>query len=65
VRPRTDGSGEEGAWEGGLGLIKKSVDRAVNTLETKLMKEISKVNTQNMEAKVRDSALEKEINRSY
>jgi hypothetical protein len=65
VKPRSDGTGEDGAWEGGLGLIKKSVDRSLNNLESKLIKEISKLQTQGMEAKVRDSGLEKEINRTY
>ena len=60
VKPRTDGE-EEGAWEGGLGLIKKSIDRSVGGLKTSVIKEISKLQTQGIEAKVRDSGFDKEL----
>jgi len=65
IRPKSEGSAEDSAWEGGLGHIKKSVDTALATMQTRLVKEMGKVLNQGLEAKVRDSGTEREIRESY
>jgi len=44
VRPQNSGDGDEGTmWEGGLGHIKKSIDRSMMVMQTKVTKEIARL----------------------
>ena len=62
VKPKSDGDDDAAqAWEGGLGLIKKSVDHTVSQLNKSLSRSIDKITVQNLEAKNRDTTLDKEV----
>lgn len=62
VKPKSDGDDDaQQAWEGGLGLIKKSIDHSMNNLNKNLSKSIDKISVQNLEAKTRDTTLDKEV----
>lgn len=66
VKPKSDGDDEnQQAWEGGLGLIKKSVDHSMSVMNKNLSKSIEKVTVQNLEAKTRDTTLDKEVRNQY
>ena len=65
VKPKSDGDDDNSAWEGGLGLIKKSIEHQMQNLNKSLNKNIEKVAVQNLEAKARDSTLEKEVRNQY
>ena len=66
VKPKSDRDDEaQQVWEGGLGLIKKSIDNNMSALNKNMTQKIEKVNVQNQEAKARDSTLDKEVRNQY
>lgn len=62
VKPKDDSSiGGADAWEGDLGLIRKTVERNISIMKDELIKDVKKVNVQNLEAKARDQTVEREV----
>lgn len=62
VKPKDDSSiGGADAWEGDLGLIRKTVERNIAVMKEELIKDLKKVNVQNLESKARDQTVEREV----
>lgn len=59
-----DGESEEAlneAWGGGLGFIKTEINKGNTAIRNVVNKEFTKINNQNIEAKTRDTVLDKEV----
>ena len=66
VKQKSDGNDEnDSTWEGGLGLIKQSIEQNIKASEKVVKKDIQKINVQNLESKSRDSTLDKEVRKQY